>query len=253
MRVFTFASGGDILRPMKATHWEFTNRAMLFGLIFGVSFPLYFLDRQNSTVALANWIGSRLQMDADLIARLLFALAALLLVLAAFIRTWASSYLHAAVVYAAEVKTASLVADGPYRQVRNPLYFANVLMAIALGAMMSRVGFLVALVAMLAFSYRLILREEAELQANQGEPYQAYRRAVPRLWPAPWPRIASAGRQANWAEGFKAESWYWGFAAALVAFAITLKLTLFFVILAASLVLFWVSSIVLQKKSNSQA
>jgi protein-S-isoprenylcysteine O-methyltransferase Ste14 len=249
--VFTFAFGSVILRPMQATHWEFTNRAMLFGLIFGISFPLYFLDGQNATVALANWIGSRFQIDADLVARLLFASAALLLVLAALIRTWASSYLQAGVVYAAEVKTASLVADGPYRQVRNPLYFANVLMVIALGAMMSRVGFFVALAAMLVFCYRLILREEAELQANQGASYQAYRKAVPRLLPYLWPRIASAGRQANWGEGFKAESWYWGFAAALIAFAITLKVTLFFAILAASLVLFWVSSMVLQRKPES--
>jgi protein-S-isoprenylcysteine O-methyltransferase Ste14 len=221
---------------MKATNWEFTNRAMLFGLIFAFSFPLYFLDHQNSTAALASWLGSRLQRDPDLVARLLFALAAVLLIVAALFRTWASSYLCAEVVYAAEVKTDSLVADGPYRMVRNPLYFANVLMVIAM-----------------VFSYRLILREEAELQASQGEEYEGYRKAVPRLWPALWPRIASAGRQARWADGFKAESWYWGFAAALVAFAITLKLTLFFGILAASLVLFWVSSMVLQKKSNSKA
>ena len=60
-------------------------------------------------------------------------------VLAALVRTWASAYLHSSVVYAAEVKTASLVADGPYRQVRNPLYFGNVLMVIGIGSMMSRV------------------------------------------------------------------------------------------------------------------
>jgi protein-S-isoprenylcysteine O-methyltransferase Ste14 len=250
---FTFIAGGDTFRSMKATNWEFTNRALLFGLIFAFSFPLYFLDHQNSTGALASWLGSRLQRDPDPVARLLFALAAVLLIVAALFRTWASSYLCAEVVYAAEVKTDSLVADGPYRMVRNPLYFANVLMVIAMGAMMSRTGFLVAGLAMLVFSYRLILREEAELQASQGEEYEGYRKAVPRLWPALWPRIASAGRQARWADGFKAESWYWGFAAALVAFAITLKLTLFFGILAASLVLFWVSSMVLQKKSNSKA
>jgi protein-S-isoprenylcysteine O-methyltransferase Ste14 len=238
---------------MKATNWEFRNRALLFGLIFAFSFPLYFLDHQNSTVGLANWLGSRLQRNADLIARLLFAFAAILLIVAALIRTWSSAYLRSGVVYASEVKTESLVADGPYRQVRNPLYFANVLMVIAAGAMMSRLGFLVALVAMLVFCYRLIGREEAELQASQGEPYEDYRIAVPRLWPALWPRIASAGRQAKWADGFKAESWYWGFAAALVAFVITLKLWLFFVILGASLILFWISSVVLQKNSNSQA
>ena len=105
------------------------------------------------------------------------------------------------------MKTESLVADGPYRRVRNPLYLANVLMAIGIGAMMSRLGFLVAVVAMLVFCYRLIAREEAEFHASQGEQYEGYRKAVPRLWPSLWPRIASAGRQANWMEGFKAESW----------------------------------------------
>ncbi|HEX8816336.1 MAG TPA: isoprenylcysteine carboxylmethyltransferase family protein [Terriglobales bacterium] len=227
---------------MKATNWEFANRAMVFGLMFAVTFPLYAIDHQNSTSALADWLAPKLQMDGDAVARILFACAALLLVVAALIRTWASAYLQAAVVYAAEVKSASLVADGPYRFVRNPLYLANVLMIVAMGAMMSRLGFVVAVVLMLVFCYRLIFREEAELRASQGESYAAYCKAVPRLWPSPWPKVGSAGRQANWSEGFKAEGWYWGFAASLIAFAITLKLWLFFVILAASLGLFWVST-----------
>jgi protein-S-isoprenylcysteine O-methyltransferase Ste14 len=238
---------------MKATSWEFANRAMIFGLILGFTFPLYAFDQQNATVALAGWIGPRLQMNPEHLARLLFACAACVLVLAALIRTWASSYLHASVVYAADVKSELLVADGPYRLVRNPLYFANVLMIIALGSMMSRLGFVVALILMLVFCYRLILREEVELRASQGQPYAAYCKAVPRLWPSPWPLVATAGRQANWAEGFKAELWFWGFAAALIAYAATLKLMFFFAILAVSLALFWVSSVVLQKKSSTQA
>jgi protein-S-isoprenylcysteine O-methyltransferase Ste14 len=238
---------------MKATDWEFKNRALLFGLIFALSFPLYFVDHQNSTAALANWFGSRLQKDPDHIARLLFAFATLLLLVAALIRTWASAYLRAGVVYAAELKTESLVADGPYRHVRNPLYLANVVMAIAMGAMMSRPGFVLAVVAMLIFCYRLILREETELQADQGERYEGYRKAVPRFWPALLPRVVSAGHPARWAEGFKAEFWYWGFAASLGAFAISLKLTVFFAIFAASLIVFWVSSLALQKKSHTQA
>src|SRR5437870_10376330 len=124
-------------------------------------------------------------------------------------------------------------------------------MASGMGGMRSRTGFLVAVVTMLVICYRLILREEAELQASQGEQYKAYSKAVPRLWPSLWPRIASAGRQARWTEGFKAESWFWGFAAALMAIAITLKLKLFFAILVPSLILFCVSSVVLQKKLNS--
>jgi protein-S-isoprenylcysteine O-methyltransferase Ste14 len=225
---------------------------MVFGLIFAFTFPLYAFDQQNATAALANWLAPKLELNPDFLARLLFALAALLLVKAAFIRTWASSYLQASVVYASEVKSASLVADGPYRYVRNPLYLANVMMIIAMGAMMSRLGFVVALALMLVFCYRLIFREEGELQASRGKQFAEYRKAVPRLWPLPWPRIASAGGQAKWSEGFKAESWYWGFAAALIAYAITLKLWVFFAILAASLILFWVSSTRHEKKSDLQ-
>ena len=220
-------------------------------MIFAYGFLLYSLDRQNSTAALANWLGLRLGMDSDLMARLLFAGAAFLLVVAAFIRTWASSYLQATVVYASEVKTASLVADGPYRRVRNPLYFANVWMAVALGSMMSRSGAVVAIVAMLAFCYRLILREESGLAATQGQQYESYRAAVSRLWPSLRPRIAASGRRARWAEGFKAESWCWGFAAAVLAFAITLHIKVFFGILATSVVSLWLSSVVPRKKSNS--
>ena len=151
---------------MRATNWEFKNRALVFGLIFALAFSAYSMDPQNSVAALANWLGAALRNGCRISSpRLCLAAPPVLLVVAALIRTWASSYLNANVVYAAEVKTESLVADGPYRHVRNPLYFANVLLAIGLGAMMSRIGFFVAIVAMLVFCYRLIFREESELQA----------------------------------------------------------------------------------------
>jgi len=237
---------------MRATNWEFANRALVFGLIFAFAFLLYPLDHQNSTAALADWLGIRLGKDSDLLARLLFACAAFFLLVAALIRTWASSYLQAKVVYAAEVKTATLVADGPYRRVRNPLYFGNVWMAVGLASMMSRTGAVVAIAAMVAFCYRLILREESSLKASQGEEYERYQEAVPRLWPSLSPRIAASGRPARWAEGFKAESWCWGFAAVVVAFAITLNTKVFFGILGTSVVLLWLFSVV-QKKSNSSS
>ncbi|MFN7997560.1 MAG: isoprenylcysteine carboxylmethyltransferase family protein [Bryobacteraceae bacterium] len=227
---------------MKATDWEFRNRAMLFGLIFGLTFPLYALDPHNAGVAIARWIGSALRMNTDFAARLLFFVGAALLVGAAFLRTWASSYLLADVVYATGLRTDSLVADGPYRRVRNPLYLGNVIMAAGLGVMMNRIGFPVAVLATVVFCYRLILREEAEFGASQGKLYQAYRYSVPRLWPSLWPRVASAGGRPRWAEGFKAESWCWGFASAVLVFAATLSIAAFYVILAASVVWLWISS-----------
>jgi protein-S-isoprenylcysteine O-methyltransferase Ste14 len=232
---------------MKASDWEFRNRAMLFGLIFAFTFPLYAVDPGNVTAVIAGWLARRVGWSVDLLAHLLFACAALLLAIAAGIRTWASAYLHAGVVYAGEVKTESLVADGPYRYVRNPLYLANVLMAVSMGAMMSRTGCIAAVILMLVFCFRLILREESDLQAGQGETYARYRSRVPRLWPSLRP-IAAAARQPNWSAGFTAEFWYWGFAAAITAFAITLNPTIFYVILGASIAVFWVSTWLMQKK-----
>jgi protein-S-isoprenylcysteine O-methyltransferase Ste14 len=220
------------LKRMPATDWEFKNRAMLFGIIFGVSFFLSSIDHVNSASWLAGRLGAAFGTSEDLIARIVFAIAALLLIAAATVRSWASAYLKSEVVYASEIKTADLVADGPYRHVRNPLYFGNVLMALGLGAMASRTGFVVLQGLMLAFCYRLVFREEAELRAAQGEPYDAFKKAVPRLCPALTPRTAAAGGKANWAAGFRAEGWVWCFALAVTLFAITLKMKVFLIVLA---------------------
>jgi protein-S-isoprenylcysteine O-methyltransferase Ste14 len=233
---------------MKATAWEFANRAMVFGLIIGFAFFLYSFDHQNGTAVLANWLAPRLGVDAESLVRVLFLAAAALLAIAALIRTWASAYLQAGVVYASEVKSDSLVADGPYRWVRNPLYLANIVMAVGMGAMMSRTGFFLVVLAMLLFCYRLILREEGELRQGQGQDYQRYAEAVPRLFPSARARVASADRSADWAGGLKAELWYWGFAIAVAAFAVTLRVTVFFSVVGASIALFWVSSLAFRRK-----
>src|SRR5437764_344109 len=98
---------------MRASDWEFKNRAMLFGMIFGVSFFLASIDHQNVTTTVAARLAPLTGLNGDAIARVLFAIAATLLILAAFIRTWASAYLKSEVVYASEIKTAALVAAGP--------------------------------------------------------------------------------------------------------------------------------------------
>ena len=217
---------------MRASDWEFKNRAAIFGCIFGVSFFLSSIDHVNSASWLASQLGAATGTNEDLIARILFALAAVLVILAAIVRTWGSAYLKSEVVYASEIKTAALVADGPYRHMRNPLYFGNVLMGLGIGALASRTGFIVLQVLMLIFCYRLILREEAELRAAQGEQYDAFMKAVPRLCPAFTPRIPSASGKANWAAGFRAEGWVWCFALAVTLFAITLKMKVFLFVLA---------------------
>ena len=233
---------------MKATDWEFKHRAMIFGLIFGAAFACSAIDQRNITDAAGHGLAGWLQCDPDRVIRGLLFGAATWVAVAALVRSWASAYLRASIVYSADVETESLVADGPYRHVRNPLYFANIMLAIGLGALMSRAGFALAVVAMPVFCYRLIFREEAELLASRGANYDAYRKAVPRLWPSLSPRIGVAGQRPDWREGLKAESWYWGFAVAVAAFAVTLNVGLFVAVLAVAIATFWLVSWIAQRR-----
>lgn len=101
-----------------------------------------------------------------------------------------------------EVHTEKLLADGPYRYVRNPLYLGNILMSAGIGLMASRIGFVVLSLGMTIFVIRLLLREEAELSRAQGEPYRRYCSAVPRLVPSLTPRVPSAGNAPTGPKGF---------------------------------------------------
>jgi hypothetical protein len=57
---------------------------------------------------------------------------------------------------------------------------------------------------------------------------------VPRLLPSLTPRVPASGRRVRWADGVKAELWYWGFALALAGFAATLSVPALLAIIAAS-------------------
>jgi protein-S-isoprenylcysteine O-methyltransferase Ste14 len=209
--------------PIRATYWEFRNRAWVFGAFFGVAFFLYSVDPVNAAAACANFITRLAILNANFVARTVLTIAALFTAAAAAMRTWGSAYLHRDIVYASEVKSASLVAGGPYRHVRNPLYFGNLLMAVGVGALASRAGFLFLLIAMFVFDLRLILREESELRASRGPSYEEYLRAVPRVFPSPWPRIPASPQIADWLAGFRDEAWCWAFPLGILAMAITLS------------------------------
>jgi len=222
---------------MGATDFEFKQRFWIFGAIFFFAFASYNLDHINAGQAVVEW-AARLRgvPSAEWQYHALFAVAALFCVANAAIRTWGTAYLNPEVMVDAQLHTSRVVADGPYRYVRNPLYFGNVLLGIGFGFMASRVGFFVLAVGMLIFNYRLILREEAAIEASQGERYRAYCAAVPRLLPALRPRLSSSGARPNWRGGLLGEAFMWVLAASVVAFAVTLSLKIYFIVLAAAYV-----------------
>jgi protein-S-isoprenylcysteine O-methyltransferase Ste14 len=240
--------------PMRAAKWEFEYRFFVIGAIFFLGFFLYNVDPVPFSVALIRIAAPSVDLDREGILwfKLLIAFGALLVFLSALFRTWATAYLRTEVVHDAPLHAEALVADGPYRYVRNPLYFANVPMAAGMGLMASRAGWFFMVVAMIFAMLRLIGREEEELLKTQGEPYRAYLRAVPRFWPALTARVAPGGRPARWAQAFAGEMFIWLIGAAELCFAITLNLKLSGIVLAASFVVYFLA-VYLVKKSAGQS
>jgi protein-S-isoprenylcysteine O-methyltransferase Ste14 len=110
-------------------------------------------------------------------------LASAFAAIAAILRVWASAWLGPGTVLNAQMKADAVMAGGPYRYVRNPLYIGVWCMVAALAFLMTPIGALVTIVLITFFQLRLILGEEAFLAPLLGAPYQDYLRAVPRLIP----------------------------------------------------------------------
>lgn len=234
---------------MRATEFEFKHRFWFLAGIFWVGLACYRFDHANAAVALAGLIPSSFVHGSSLAVfpqslHLIFGFGGLLAVLAAAIRTWAAAYLHSSIVHDQALHSEGLVADGPFRWMRNPLYDGGILLAAGMGLLASRIGWFVITFGWLLFYYRLVLREEAALTESQGESFRAYCAAVPRFLPALRPRVKSSGALSQWGQAFGGEMFMWGFAASVVAFAITLQIKTFYIVLGASFIcymLYWIA------------
>jgi protein-S-isoprenylcysteine O-methyltransferase Ste14 len=227
----------------QGTELEFRNRFWFIAGIFCLGFFLYNVDHVNVSYALTRLLlGGHPDENSAAFGCWItgfFALGTLMVTLGALIRSWAEAYLHSSIVHDRELHGEQLVADGPYRHVRNPLYLGNLFLAVGLGLLASRIGFLVISIGMLLFAYRLILREEATLLQSQGESYRRYLGVVPRLFPALLPRIPAAGAKPDWLDGFTGEVFMWGGAAAMAAFTLTRSLRWFWIVYGAGIIIYF--------------
>jgi protein-S-isoprenylcysteine O-methyltransferase Ste14 len=236
---------------------EFRQRFWFIAGIFFLGFFFYNLDHTNVSVALARLsLGGHPREDSAIFGayvRGFFALGTLIVALAALVRTWAGAYLHSSIIHDAALHSDKLVADGPFRHLRNPLYLGTNLIAIGIGMLASRAGLLFMAVAMLLFTYRLIRREETTLLVSQGEGYRRYFTAVPRLIPSLLPRLPASGAKANWLDGFTGELFMWGGAAAMAVFTATENIVYFWIVLGSAFAIYFLQSFLRGRKRTAPA
>jgi protein-S-isoprenylcysteine O-methyltransferase Ste14 len=118
--------------------------------------------------------------------------------LGAGLRVWGTAYLGYDIVQHGEMQARGVVAAGPYRYVRNPLYLGSWLMMASISLLLTPSGALFLVLVSAFFFVRKILGEEAFLASKLGEPYQQYLRAVPRILPRLRAAIPAASAQAHW-------------------------------------------------------
>ncbi len=196
---------------MRASAIEFRLRMLIMVAIIAVGFWSPWIEKFDlgKRISLLEWLAltaSRAEIlrftyatPAVIVAGSLLALAAVVL------RVWGTAYLGYGTVQHAEMKAGGVMADGPYRYVRNPLYLGSWCMIGAMAFLMPPTGALFTMALITVFLLRLILGEEAFLAAALGDAYREYRSKVPRLFPRLRGAPPSARHKPHWLAGIAGE------------------------------------------------
>ncbi len=206
---------------MKATPFEFRYRFLLHAIIYLLGFTAPWnhwlhVDSSGPNAHVWGTLAAKLSALNPATINILTAFNNLLILgiifalVAAFLRTWATAYLSPSVVQDASMHGEEVVAAGPYRRLRNPLYLGIFIHTLALALLMPPTGAIFSIFAIGFFQLRLIAGEEPFLTTKLGEPYRAYCAKVPRLIPALTPRVPASTIKPVWPTAFLGEIYMWG-------------------------------------------
>ena len=209
---------------MKAFPLEYRLRYLVHGIIYALGFFAPWERYTSLTLGSSTWwlflasIPAREHwLDFTASSQILLILGCIAATLGAALRVWGVAYLGASIVHSGSLHGSRVLADGPYRYVRNPLYLGTLLNVIALSLLMPPTGAIFAIVFIALVQVRLIGAEEPFLLGKLGEPYQLYCAAVPRLLPSLRPRVPRAGIHPNYRNAILSELFVVGSALSFIA------------------------------------
>jgi len=217
---------------MQATSPEYKYRFLIHAIIYILCFAAPWPDYSNGFHGVHPWSfmrnGSTWFRITDMLSRPLYqhfsqiwngllVLMVLFALAGAWFRVWGASYLGASTVHRSNMEGNRIVADGPFRYVRNPLYLGTILNTVALASLMRPDAAVLCIFLISLFQFRLIGREEPYLLSQLGEDYHAYISEVPRLLPSLHPRTTASAVRPNWKQGFLSEFFVVGSALSFAA------------------------------------
>jgi protein-S-isoprenylcysteine O-methyltransferase Ste14 len=216
---------------MQATAFEYRHRFLIHGLIYTMCFaapwskllpgifygPVWgFVQNHSVWFAMSNQFSKPLYQHFAVYWNAILVIMVLLAVAGATLRTWGASYLGATTVQRAGMVGDSVIAEGPFRFVRNPLYLGTTLHTIALAFLMRPEAAVLCIALITLIQFRLIFREEPYLLDRMGSAYAAYTAAVPRFLPSLSTHVKSSGDvRPNWKQGVLSELYVIGVAITL--------------------------------------
>jgi protein-S-isoprenylcysteine O-methyltransferase Ste14 len=196
---------------MRASHLEFRLRVAIMFVLIALGFWAPWIEAWGigRRITLLEWLALELSrlglLPFTLATPVVIVLAALIAALGVVLRVWGTACLGSDTVNSMQMRAGVLMAAGPYRYVRNPLYLGTACMIAAMAFVMPPTGALVVVVVLGIFLFRLILGEEAFLRERLGEPYKLYLHAVPRLIPRLRTNLPPAPVRPHWLRSIVAE------------------------------------------------
>jgi protein-S-isoprenylcysteine O-methyltransferase Ste14 len=212
---------------VKATHFEFRFRVVFISALYFLGFfaPWERLGPWGSPnpMRLWSWLAieaARTKLVATSVAYLAVTIAAVVLVLTgAWLRVWGTAYLGHFVMRNRTMQAGAVMASGPYRHLRNPLYVGMLLNSFAVSILMPVTGSAFFLVGITVFTLRLIGAEESFLGSQLGDDYAEYCKAVPSLFPCMRSRLGASTANPRWLQSLLAEVYPMGTAVCFAALA----------------------------------
>lgn len=206
------------MQRMRGSAFEFRFRITIVAAIYVAGLTLFWSFPAGRATGETAWLfvstliaGTHLfSLRESTLFVTVFALVAA--VTGAALRVWGTAHIGSATMTGPEMQAGQVVASGPYRHLRNPLYLGSWLLSLAVVLLMPVAGAVFALVAITIFFLRLIGGEEAHLDGKLGESYRAYQHGVPRLVPKLFSAAKDSGARAQWSQAVLAEVFPVGFA-----------------------------------------